>query len=80
MKKSLQKFYQAVADDPTLIAQIETIVDKQDFSKLLVQLGAEKGYHFTSSEVESSIKDNTASEQGEYFCLPIGCWHKPQLV
>ena len=48
--------------------------------KLAAQLGAKRGYTFTASEVEASIEASTASDQGEYFCLPIGCWHKAQLA
>ena len=73
--KSLNEFYQLITSDSTLTKQFELIVHKQNFSKLLVRLGAGKGYQFTVSEVEDSIKENTASEQGSYICLPIGCWH-----
>lgn len=76
MKKDLDKFYQIVADDPTLAQQFESITEKEDFLKLAVQIGSQRGYSFTVAEVESSIEDTTSSEQGEYFCLPVGCWHK----
>ena len=78
MKKDLNKFYQAVANDPKLGQEFESITERENFSKLAVQMGSKRGYRFTASEVESSIQDSTASEQGEYFCLPIGCWHRFQ--
>ena len=80
MLRSLEKFYQAVTDDPTLTQRFESITERKNFPKLAVQLGAQKGYTFTASEVEASIEASTASGQGEYFCLPIGCWHKAQLA
>ena len=73
---SLNKFYNLIVSDDLLAEQFESIVHKKNFSKLLVRLGAANGYKFTIPEVESSIEENTASEQGEYICLPIGCWHK----
>ena len=75
MIESLNKFYQLITTDSLLNKQFELIVNKKNFTKLLVRLGAAKGYKFTVSEVEDTIKENTASEQGAYFCLPIGCWH-----
>ena len=78
MKTDLEKFYQVVTDDPTLAQQFELITNREHFLKLVVRLGAQKGYAFTASEVEASIEANTASDQGEYFCLPLGCWHKAQ--
>ena len=80
MLKSLEKFYQAVTNDQTLIQEFESITERKDFPKLAAQLGAKRGYTFTASEVEASIEASTASDQGEYFCLPIGCWHKAQLA
>ncbi len=76
MINSLNKFYKLVASDSLLTKQFESIVHKKNFTKLLVRLGASKGYKFSVSEVEDSIEENTASQQGEYICLPIGCWHK----
>lgn len=77
--KDLQKFYQDVSSDPVLIHRLESITEKKAFTKLVTQLGAKKGYDFTASDVEASIHDHTASGQGDYFCLPIGCWRNPQV-
>ena len=73
---TLNKFYELITSDSLLTQQFESIIHKKNFIKLLVRLGAAQGYQFTDSDVENSIKENTASEQGEYICLPIGCWHK----
>ncbi|HEY5141659.1 MAG TPA: Nif11-like leader peptide family natural product precursor [Methylococcales bacterium] len=78
MKADLKNFYQVLADEPTLAQQFELITDREEFLKLAVQIGSERGYTFSIYEVEASIKASTASEQGDYFCLPIGCWHKFQ--
>ncbi|MBE9169836.1 Nif11-like leader peptide family natural product precursor [Pleurocapsales cyanobacterium LEGE 06147] len=72
----LDKFYQAVNSDPMLYEEFESLINQQDFLRQIVQLGVRLGYTFTDFEVEDSIKACTASRQGEYFCLPIGCWHK----
>jgi hypothetical protein len=76
MLGDLKKFYQAVADDPALIRQFELIAERKDFIKLAIKLGAKKGYVFNASDIETSIEESTASGQGDYFCLPFGCWHK----
>ena len=80
MIKDLERFYQAVTNEPSLNQQFESITERGDFIRRAVQLGAQKGYTFTASEVKASIEANTASEQGEYFCLPIGCWHNAQFA
>lgn len=78
MKANLEKFYRVVADDPTLAQRFKAITERRDFLNLAVQIGSERGYDFTISEVEADIEASTAAGQGEYFCLPIGCWHKVQ--
>ena len=76
LSKDLAKFYQACNNNSTLFKQFESITNQENFLLLAVQLGVERGYTFTISEVEADIESSTASGQGEYFCLPIGCWHK----
>ena len=76
MLDHLKKFYQEVNDDPALIRQFESIAERKDFIKLAIRLGAKKGYVFNASDIEASIEESTASGQGDYFCLPFGCWHK----
>ncbi|MFM2304115.1 MAG: hypothetical protein RLZZ135_1525 [Cyanobacteriota bacterium] len=78
MKSHLNKFYKLVAKNQSLAQKFEAIVERRDFLKLAVQLGAKWGYTFTPSEIQASIESTTAIGQGEYFCLPLGCWHKIQ--
>lgn len=73
---NLERFYREINSDPALYHKIETLTDRNNFANLVVKLGSERGYHFTISDVEGSIEANTAPGQGDYFCLPIGCWHK----
>jgi hypothetical protein len=80
MTTHLEKFYKLVAKKPDLARQFEAIVERTDFPKLAVQLGAKWGYIFTPTEIQASIESTTATGQGDYFCLPLGCWHKVQSV
>jgi truncated hemoglobin YjbI len=80
MKTHLDRFYKLVAKNPALARQFDEIVERTDFSKLAVQLGAKWGYTFTHTELQNSIESTTATGQGEYFCLPLGCWQKIQSV
>ena len=74
----LAKFWQELTNNPPLMQQFELITHRQHFIKLAMRLGAARGYTFTASELEVAIEANTAEGQGEYFCLPIGCWHKAE--
>ena len=76
MKTHLDKFYKLVAKKPDLAQQFDSIVEAKDFHHLAVRLGATWGYTFTPAEIQASIEESTASGQGDYFCLPLGCWHK----
>lgn len=78
MKKHLDKFYKLVTKKPDLARQFDSIVEARDFPNLAVKLGATWGYTFTSAEIQASIEESTAAGQGNYFCLPIGCWQKIQ--
>jgi hypothetical protein len=78
MTTHLEKFYKLVAKNPTVARQFEAIVERTDFPRLAVQLGEAWGYKFTPAEIQASIESSTATGQGDYFCLPLGCWHKVQ--
>lgn len=80
MKSHLDKFYKLVAKNQSLARQFDAIVERRDFPKLAVQLGAKWGYSFTPSEIQSSIESTTANGQGDYFCLPLGCWPKARSM
>jgi truncated hemoglobin YjbI len=46
MKTHLDKFYKLVAKNPALARQFDAIVERKDFPKLAVQLGAKWGYFY----------------------------------
>ena len=77
-KADLEKFFQELTNDLLLMQQFKSITARSQFIKLAIRLGARRGYTFTTSELEDAIEASTASGQGEYFCLPIGCWHKAE--
>ena len=79
-KADLVKFFQELINNPPLMQQFESITHRQHFLKLAMRLGAGRGYNFTASDLEEAIENSTAGGQGEYFCLPIGCWHKAELA
>ncbi len=79
-KADLVKFWQELINNPLLMQQFESITHREHFIKLATRLGSGRGYSFTAADLEEAIEDSTATEQGEYFCLPIGCWHKAELA
>lgn len=76
MQTHLEKFYKLAAKNANVRQQFEALAERKDFEKLLVQLGAKWGYLFTPAEIQASIDESTAPGQGNYFCLPLGCWQK----
>lgn len=79
-KTDLEKFFQELTNKPLLMQQFELITAREQFIKLATRLGAGRGYTFTTTELEDAIEASTAVGQGEYFCLPIGCWHKAETT
>ena len=77
-KADLAKFFQELINNPPLMQQFELITHRQHFLQLAMRLGEGRGYNFTASDLEEAIENSTAAEQGDYFCLPIGCWHKAE--
>lgn len=71
---NLDNFYQLVSQDDRLMSQLELIMEEEDFIEQIVKLGNSLGYIFTSFDVERSIAEYTASSNGNYICLPLGCW------
>lgn len=58
MSKHIKQFHQMVVQNPSLVKKLKTASDRDSFVKLIVQLGAECGYSFTSKEVETYINQN----------------------
>ncbi|GJD15305.1 hypothetical protein RIVM261_002610 [Rivularia sp. IAM M-261] len=58
MSKHVKQFHQMVMQNPPLLKRLKSASDRDSFVKLIVQLGGEYGYSFTSKEVEVYIKEN----------------------
>jgi predicted ribosomally synthesized peptide with nif11-like leader len=52
---NLEYFNQVVAQDQELQEKLKAAIDPETFVKLVVDLGKEKGYSFTTQEVEKTI-------------------------
>ncbi|MBD2440842.1 Nif11-like leader peptide family natural product precursor [Nostoc sp. FACHB-110] len=58
MSKQIKQFHQLISQNPTLVEKLKSASNREDFVELTVQLGAEYGYSFTSTEVEVYINQN----------------------
>ncbi|BCL33707.1 Nif11-like leader peptide family natural product precursor [Nostoc sp. MS1] len=58
MSKQVKDFHEMISQNPTLVEKLKTASDRENFVELTVQLGAEYGYSFTSTEVEVYINQN----------------------
>ncbi|HAX79351.1 MAG TPA: Nif11-like leader peptide family natural product precursor [Cyanobacteria bacterium UBA11372] len=56
---TLDRFYQEVVSDPALQQRFQSVTDRETIVNTAVQLGQEKGYNFTYSEVEDWINIQT---------------------
>ena len=70
----LDKFFEVVSQNDNLMCQLELIIEGDDYIEQMVELGNYLGYKFTVLDVKQSIAENTANINGNYICLPIGCW------
>ena len=73
-KLNLERFYEVIAKDETVLSQLNEIGDRAEFIEQLVCWGVSKGYTFTDIEVMNSIAEHTCDTHGNYYCLPIGCF------
>ncbi|MBD2077122.1 Nif11 family protein [Phormidium sp. FACHB-592] len=62
MAKSLEQFNQVILRDSTIQEQLKVSTDQVGFAKLMVELGAEKGYSFTTADVEEQLSVGQAVE------------------
>ncbi|MBD1847191.1 Nif11 family protein [Cyanobacteria bacterium FACHB-63] len=62
MSKSLEQFNQVILHDSTIQEQLKVSIDQAGFAKLMVELGAEKGYSFTVADVEEQLSVGQAVE------------------
>lgn len=70
-KSDWDEFYEVVSHDALLSDKFNFIMENmpETYLEEIVGLGAVLGYQFTAKDVKKSI-----SEQGNYVCLPLGCW------
>ena len=54
-RESFEQFRQLVLRDITLQEQLRETPDRESFLKLVLQLGAERGYSFVAEDVEAAI-------------------------
>jgi predicted ribosomally synthesized peptide with nif11-like leader len=54
-QENLNQFYQIAAQDQELHEKLKAAIDPEAFAELVVELGEEKGYSFTTQEVERAI-------------------------
>ncbi|BBD63803.1 nitrogen fixation protein [Nostoc commune NIES-4072] len=58
MSKQVKQFHELISQNPSLVEKLKSASDRDNFVELTVQLGAEYGYSFTSTEVEVYINQN----------------------
>jgi Nif11 domain len=58
MSTHVKQFHQMVIQNPLLVKKLKNASDRESFVKLIVQLGSEHGYSFSSKEVEVYIRQN----------------------
>ncbi|HAA33514.1 MAG TPA: Nif11-like leader peptide family natural product precursor [Cyanobacteria bacterium UBA8553] len=64
--KSIEQFYQEVMQEPALLEQFQAAPDQESLVNIAVEVGQQKGYSFTTSEVEQAlVAQNAVSEAGE---------------
>ncbi len=54
-QENLDHFYQIAAQDQELQEKLKAAIDSEAFVKLVVELGEEKGYKFTTQELKRAI-------------------------
>ena len=70
----LEDFYEAIAHNCHLLAQLDCILEKENYLEQIVKLGNSLNYNFTTSDLYQSIAQYTDNSHSNYICLPLGCW------
>jgi predicted ribosomally synthesized peptide with nif11-like leader len=52
--QNLAQFYELAAQDQQMLQQLKAVTDSETFAKLVVELGAQKGYKFTEEQVKAA--------------------------
>ena len=64
--ETVNQFYQEVMQEPALLQQFQSAPDQESLVNIAVEVGQQKGYSFTTSEVEQALAaQNAASETEE---------------
>lgn len=64
MKETLKEFFQIASQDLELQSKLKATNDREAYIHLVVELGKEKGYNFTSSQVVTAL-DTAEAQAGE---------------
>ncbi|BBD63710.1 hypothetical protein NIES4072_26340 [Nostoc commune NIES-4072] len=64
MQESIQQFFQMASQDQELQSKLKAAPNREAYISLVVELGKEKGYSFTSAQVGSAL-DTAAKEAVE---------------
>ena len=59
----VNKFLQLVRKDPSVQAQLKTAKDQESLAKLSVQIGSERGLHFSVQDVIEKLKEITGGSR-----------------
>jgi hypothetical protein len=57
-KETLQQFCLLVLRDSTLQNQLKGLVDRDEFIKKLVEIGAREGFEISRADVENQMREN----------------------
>ena len=55
MQESLEQFFQMASQDQELQEKLKAVNDREAYIRLVVELGKEKGYNFTRSQVVTAL-------------------------
>ena len=70
----LENFYEVISQNNNLLAQLDSIIENENYLEQIVKLGNSLNYTFTTSDLYQSITKYTANSNSNYICLPLGCW------
>ena len=63
--ESVNQFFQEVGQDAAMQQQLQSATDKPSFVNKVMELGHQKGYGFSASEVETSLNSLAAQVQSQ---------------
>jgi hypothetical protein len=63
----MRTFGEILQEDPELQARLDQVVDKDEFARLYVELGTQKGYEFSLDQMLTVMQEQ---RQGSNWVLP----------